>query len=102
MISMRRIELPSAPDNIDIAEDGSLVVGAHSNTMALVLHFMTGADSPSQVLQVKTDTAGNDVIEEIYLNRGEEISAASVGATYDDLLIIGSITAKKVLLCRYE
>jgi arylesterase/paraoxonase len=102
LTSMRRIELPSAPDNIDVSEDGSLVIGAHSNTMALVLHFMTGSDSPSQVLQVKTDAAGNDAIEEIYLNRGEEITAASVGATYDDLLLIGSITARKILICRYE
>jgi hypothetical protein len=70
--------------------------------MALVLHFMTGSDSPSQVLQVKTDAAGNDAIEEIYLNRGEEITAASVGVTYDNLLLIGSITARKILLCRYE
>lgn len=102
LASMRRINLESAPDNIDIADDGSLVVGAHSNTMALVLHFMTGSDSPSQVLQISTHPAGNDTVKEIYLNRGEEISAASVGATYNDLLIIGSITAKKILLCRYD
>jgi hypothetical protein len=54
------------------------------------------------VLQISTDAAGNDTIEEIYLNRGEEISAGSVGATYNDLLIIGSITARKILLCRYD
>ncbi|MCZ6517782.1 MAG: beta-propeller fold lactonase family protein [Gammaproteobacteria bacterium] len=102
LTAIRRIELESAPDNIDIADDGSLVVGTHSNTMALVLHFMAGSDSPSQVLQISTDAAGNDTIEEIYLNRGEEISAGSVGATYNDLLIIGSITARKILLCRYD
>ena len=102
LASIRRINLESAPDNIDIADDGSLVVGAHSNTAALVLHFMTGSDSPSQVLQISTDASGNDTVKEIYLNRGEEISAGSVGATYNDLLIIGSITARKILLCRYD
>ncbi len=31
------IELGSAPDNIDVAEDGSLWVGAHSNITALAM-----------------------------------------------------------------
>jgi len=95
---VKNISLDSSPDNIDVAEDGSLWVGAHSNTLALVLHFITGSNAPTQILRIDADEP-EPVIEEIYLNDGEEISAGSVGATYGSRLLIGSITAKKLLLC---
>jgi len=91
------IALGTAPDNIDVATDGSLWIGAHSNIVALVMHFIAGADAPSQVLRVTMQNGAN--VEEIYLNRGDEISASSVGVTYGDKLLIGSITARKILIC---
>ena len=92
------IELGSAPDNIDVAEDGSLWVGAHSNVTALAMHFIMGSNAPSQILRVGLDDA-EPVIEEIYLNAGEQISAGSGGTTTGNTLLIGSITARKVLVC---
>ena len=97
-----RIELGTSPDNIDVAEDGSLWIGAHSNLLALVLHFIAGTDAPSQVLRVEIDDADDVMIDEIYLNRGEEISASSVGVTYGNKLLIGSITAPKILICEMD
>lgn len=94
------IAIDTSPDNIDVATDGSLWVGAHSNIVALVMHFIAGADAPSQVLRMKMN--GDVEIEEIYLNRGDEISASSVGVTYDDKLLIGSITARKILICSMD
>jgi arylesterase/paraoxonase len=94
------IAIGTSPDNIDVAADGSLWVGAHSNVLALVMHFIAGANSPSQVLRVGLN--GTPQIQEIYLNRGDEISASSVGATYEDKLLIGSITARKILICTME
>jgi hypothetical protein len=38
-------------------------------------------------------------VDEIYLNAGDEISASSVGTTYGNKLLIGSITDKQVLVC---
>lgn len=100
--ALTQIPLGTSPDNIDIAEDGSLWIGAHSSLLALVLHFIMGTDAPSQVLQVTIDAAGEATIAEIYLNRGEEISASSVGATYGNRLLIGSITAPKILICEMD
>jgi len=96
------IPVGTSPDNIDVAEDGSLWIGAHSNIAALVMHFIMGAEAPSQVLRMEVDDNGNTDIEEIYLNRGEQISASSVGATYGDKLLIGSITARKILICTMD
>lgn len=95
--SARQIPLQTSPDNVDVAADGSLWVGAHSNVAALAMHFIAGVNAPSQILRI--DPTGNPVVEEIYLNAGGQISAGSGGATYGDKLLIGSITAKKVLIC---
>ena len=62
------------------------------------MHFIAGSKAPSQILRIDatTEPAG---IEEIYLNAGGEISAGSGGATLGNTLLIGSITARKVLAC---
>jgi len=97
----RSISLGTAPDNIDIAADGSLWVGAHSNTAALAMHFIVGAQAPSQILRL--DLTGTEpVIEEIYMDAGDEISAGSGGTTYEGRLFIGSITARKLLACTMD
>lgn len=96
--TLNTIALGTSPDNIDIAADGSLWVGAHSNVVALAMHFIAGSKAPSQILRV--ERVGDEaVIDEIYLNAGEQISAGSGGATLDNTLLIGSITARKILVC---
>jgi arylesterase/paraoxonase len=100
--TLKQIPLGTSPDNIDVAEDGSLWIGAHSSILALVFHFIMNTDAPSQILRIALDDAGEARIGEIYLNRGDEISASSVGATFGNRLLIGSITAPKVLICEME
>jgi len=99
--SARKIALQTSPDNIDVAADGSLWVGGHSNVVALAMHFIMGSQAPTQILRI-ADPAGNAGVEEIYLNAGSEISAGSGGATLDNKLLIGSITARKILVCEFE
>ncbi|MEJ2140179.1 MAG: SMP-30/gluconolactonase/LRE family protein [Gammaproteobacteria bacterium] len=98
---LKRIELDSSPDNINVAADGALIVGAHSNLIALVMHFIAGSDAPTQVLRVEPNE-DPAIIEEIYLNRGTEISAGSGAVSYGNKLLIGSITDKKILICESE
>jgi hypothetical protein len=47
-------------------------------------------------------SAAKPAIKEIYLNAGDQISASSVGATYGNKLLIGSITDRKLLVCEME
>lgn len=93
-----RIAMDTSPDNIDVAADGSLWVTGHANTLALIRHFVSGAPAPTQVWRV--DAAGSAAPEEIYLDDGTNMSAGSVGATSGDLLLIGSITERKIQVCR--
>jgi len=98
--SARNIALQTSPDNVDVAADGSLWVGGHSNVVALAMHFIAGVTAPSQILRITPDN--EPAVEEIYLNAGDQISAGSGGATYGNKLLIGSITARKVLVCEME
>jgi arylesterase/paraoxonase len=99
--TIRSISLGTSPDNIDVAEDGSIWVGGHSNVVALAMHFIVGSDAPSQILRVDV-TSDDPQIDEIYLNAGSQISAGSGGATIGNRLLIGSITSKKLLICEME
>jgi arylesterase/paraoxonase len=95
------VDLGTSPDNIDVAADGSLWIGAHSNVAALVMHFIVGSKAPSQVVRI--DLSGEQpLVEEMYLNAGQQISASSVGATYGNTLLIGSITDRKLLICEMD
>ncbi|MDP6437296.1 MAG: hypothetical protein QF790_09145 [Gammaproteobacteria bacterium] len=94
----RNIALPTSPDNIDVAEDGSLWIGAHSNLTALVMHFIVGSNAPTQILRVDPNSA-DPAVEEVYLNKGTEITSGSGGSTWGRKLLIGSITAEKILIC---
>ncbi len=95
------IELASSPDNIDVAADGALWVGAHSNLAALVMHFIIGTDAPTQILRI--DMVGSKPeVDEIYLNDGTQITSGSGGATLGNTLLIGSITDRKILICEQD
>jgi arylesterase/paraoxonase len=97
LTEVERVPVDTSPDNIDVATDGSLWIGAHPNTLKLIQHFAQGKPAPSQVRRLQL--GGDPLINDIYMNDGREISASSVGVNYDNLLLIGSITARKLLVC---
>lgn len=98
---IQRIAIDTSPDNVDEAADGSLWIGAHANTFKLIQHFAAGAPAPSQVRRIRF--RGNSTeIDDIFLDDGTLISASSVGVNYDNLLLVGSITDRKLLVCRMD
>lgn len=94
-----RIPMDTSPDNIDVAADGSLWVTGHANTLALIRHFVSGSPAPTQVWRVVPGDGRAESIEEVYLDDGRNMSAGSVGSTWNRLLLIGSITERKIQVC---
>lgn len=94
------IALGTAADNIEVDADGTLWVGAHPQLLTLV-RYMGGSMSqaPSQILRVTPRGDGAE-IQEVYLNRGEQLSAASVGAVRGKRLLVGSVADSKFLDCK--
>lgn len=96
------VELGSAPDNINVDDDGGVWVAAHAQVLSLVRHFGDPTRlAPTQVFRLQDLPEPSQIRpEQIYLNLGEQISAGSVGAVFRDQLLIGSITERKLLRCR--
>lgn len=91
------IDLDSCPDNIEVAEDGKLWIGAHPKVFDLLAH---GKDktklSPSQVLRVDPAT---HAVDEVYLESGAALSGVSTAAVAGDKMVLGAIFEEKVLVC---
>ncbi len=94
------IPVGSGLDNIDVDDDGSLWIGAHPNLLAVpALRDDPKAIAPSQALRVAL-SGGEAKVEEVYLDRGEQISAASVAVHSGDRLLLGQIFGNGILDCR--
>lgn len=97
---LETIDIDSAPDNLNVDENGDLWIAAHAKVSALVRHFGNAESlAPTQILRFQPSAAPGQRLQEIYLNAGDAISAGSVGAHWQNKLLIGSITERKVLLC---
>jgi arylesterase/paraoxonase len=94
------IPLASGGDNIEVDADGTLWIGAHPKLLTLVRYMDGGTPyAPSQILHVVPRGSGNEV-KEVYLDLGEQISGASVGAVRGKRLLIGAIADSKILDCQ--
>jgi arylesterase/paraoxonase len=96
------IVVNSGPDNIEIDADGSLWIGAHPKLLRLnAIRDDPTARAPSQVLHVSRADSGYRV-DEVYLNTGDQISAASVAAVRGRRLLIGQIFGAGILDCEMD
>jgi arylesterase/paraoxonase len=86
------IPLGTGVDNIELDTAGNLWVAAHPQLLTFTRHAKdAGKHSPSEVLKISFDANGDYKIDQIYLNGGEEISGSSVGAVFENKLLIGSV-----------
>lgn len=79
-------------DNIEIDRHGDLWVGCHPN-MLLANEFIKGnrETAPSEIIRIRYRKPGDYDIESIYLNDGTEVSASTVSANYQDLMLVGNV-----------
>ncbi|HMK66380.1 MAG TPA: SMP-30/gluconolactonase/LRE family protein [Thermodesulfobacteriota bacterium] len=96
-----RIELGTAPDNIELDEKGALWIGAHPKLLTFVKYSKDPTvPSPSQVLKVTVGANGNHKTEEIYLNSGRPLSGSSAAAVFGQTLLIGSVFDDRFMVCQ--
>ena len=96
----KKIRLGTAGDNIERDSEGRLWIGAHPKLMTLTRHQQDpGFPAPSQVIRVSPDSDGAESVEEIFLDLGRRLSAASVAAIHGDRLLIGPVWDSRFLDC---
>ncbi len=95
------VDVDTAPDNLTVDTDGSVWIAGHPRIIELWEHFRNPTSrSPSQVLKFTPTAGAGRSVEEIYLNDGRELSASTVAAPFRDLIVIGSVTDHRVLVCK--
>jgi arylesterase/paraoxonase len=95
-------QMPAAPDNINIAFDGSLWIGAHPKPLAVgAVHYGLAERAPSSVIRYDAKDA-KKTYAEIFSDTGDRISSASVAALDRGRLIIGSLFDDKYLICEFR
>jgi sugar lactone lactonase YvrE len=98
-----RVAVPGFADNIELLNDGDLLVGVHSKILDFLGHVGDAAKlSPTHVLRLRSDGKGSFSPETVYYNLGDEISGGSVGASSQKRLLVGAIFEKKILDCVWE
>ncbi|HEY0282440.1 MAG TPA: hypothetical protein VGC27_07445, partial [Rhizomicrobium sp.] len=94
------LSIPSGLDNADVAADGSIWVAGHPKYNAMLRYIGDPSKpSPSEIFRVAVHDGMPQAASLVYANMGEEIGAASVGATADGHLLIGSPFDDKLLDC---
>jgi hypothetical protein len=97
------VRVPGFADNIEVMDNGDLLLGLHSKIFDLLGHVDDATKlSPSHIMRLRADGHGSFQAETVYYNLGEEISGASVGAASNGRLLIGAIFESKFLDCAWS
>ncbi|MBB5519950.1 strictosidine synthase family protein [Amphiplicatus metriothermophilus] len=91
------VRLDAGPDNIEVARDGALWVAGHPKVFDFLKHAEDpSAISPSHVARVNPETGD---VGEVFVDPSGAINASSVGAVWDDTLIVGAVFDGHVMVC---
>lgn len=97
------IETGTGVDNIHVAADGALWIGAHPKLLDFAAHWDDGSVlSPSQVLRVAPRPGGGADITEVLLDAGDGLSGSSAAVNLGRKLLIGPVLAPHMLDCTMD
>ena len=76
-------------------------MGCHPKLLKFLAHSKDHSKiSPSEIIKITYLGKGKAQLESIYLNDGSEISASTVGVSFKDKLLVGSVFEGHILLGR--
>jgi len=94
---LKDIPLNTAPDNIDIDQDGQLWIGGHFSLFKYVAYKKDPNElAPSHIVKVNPD---NGQLTDVYYDEGDHYRASTVGSTYRNKLFIGSVYEDHISIC---
>jgi hypothetical protein len=96
---VRRIELPGAPDNVTVAEDGKIIAAVYPSLFAIGAQRKLGIGrSGSRIVEADPATGKTALLFDD--PGGKVISAASVGLEAEGMLVIGSSVDRGIAVCK--
>lgn len=96
----KSIRVNTGPDNVEVAADGALWIGGHSKVFDFLKHVEdASAIAPSHVIRVNPESGAR---EDVLIDTNGVLNASSVGALWDNQLIVGAVFDDHVLVCPIE
>ncbi|NNL87508.1 MAG: hypothetical protein HKP25_00415 [Marinicaulis sp.] len=93
----KTIRVETAPDNIEVANDGALWTAGHSKIFDFIAHAKDpAAIAPSHAIRIDPETGATS--DEFISIRGE-INGSSVAAANDTTLLVGAVFDSHVMIC---
>lgn len=93
----KSIAVNTGPDNVEVSADGALWIAGHSKVFDFLKHAKdANAIAPSHVIRVNPETG---LKEDILIDTNGTINASSVGAMWDNTLIVGAVFDDHVMVC---
>ena len=93
----RRFNAGTAPDNIEVASDGSLWIGGHPKIFDFLKHAEDANEiAPSHVTRINPETGD---VSDIFVSLDGEINGSSVGAANEGLLLVGAVFDSHIMIC---
>lgn len=89
-------------DNIDVAPDGSLLIGAHPKLLGFLSHAKDPPTrrAPSEIIRLVPREGGGFTQKTLYLSEGDPLSASSVAATNGEVIVVGAVFDPRLLVFR--
>jgi len=96
------IDCDTGVDNIEFDVEGNLWIGAHPNLLRFAAYAKGKKEtSPSELLKLNYRGKNDYSIESIYVNDGTEMSASTVAAPYQDLILTGNVMDSHLLVLKH-
>jgi hypothetical protein len=89
---IENIDCKTGVDNIEFDTDNNLWIGAHPSLLDFAAYAKgEKAMAPSEIIKISYLEKGNYSVEQIYLEAGAKMSAATVAAPYGNLILMGNV-----------
>jgi arylesterase / paraoxonase len=93
------IDTKTGVDNIELDNQENLWIGCHPQALKFLIHAKDETKiSPSEIIRIKYSGRRKYEQKSMYMNDGSEVSASSVGAVYEDKLLIGPVFQEGIIL----
>lgn len=86
------IDCGTGVDNIEFDKEGNLWIGCHPNLLAFSSYAKGNREfSPSEIIKINYRKKGDFAVQSIYVDDGKQMSASTVAAIYDNLMVLGNV-----------
>jgi len=99
LVFVEDIDCGTGVDNIEFAPDGKLWIGCHPSLLTFAEYAKGNLDiSPSEIITIDYKGKGDYQVESIFMDDGNEMSAATVAPVYNNRIFVGNVMDDEFLV----